>query len=144
MKISTYNPVDMSLISEDVTGISFSNAVRGGYSSPVVIKPGASDGETLSQIALFLEDEAGLAGSTFRSLKSSAAISGIGSGSSYLSDSFAEQNGISDFTNFSTISGDGQVFSASDPEYVWLDVRVGAADTIGSANVNYRFIFEYA
>jgi len=143
MKISTYNPVDMSLISDEATGVDFSSVVRGGYSSPVVIKPAATT-ETLTQLAFFLENDASLSGSVFRSLKNSAAISGIDTGSTALSDDLTEQNGVSDFTNYAVISGDGQALTASSPEYLWLDVKLGASDTIGTANINYRFIFEYS
>lgn len=143
MKISTYNPVDMSLVADDVTGVDFSSVVRGGYSSPVVVKPVATT-ETFTQLAFFLENDANLAGTTFRSFKDSAAIPGIGTGSAALSDELTEQNGISDFSNFASVSGDGQSLTASSPEFIWLDVKVGASDTVGSANINYRFIFEYS
>jgi hypothetical protein len=143
MKISTYNPVDMSLVADDVTGVDFSSVVRGGYSAPVVVKPVATT-ETFTQLAFFLENDADLTGTSFRSYKSATAIPGIGTGSEALSDDLTEQAGVSDFSNIGTISGDGQILSASNPEYIWLDVKIGAADTVGTANVNYRFIFEYS
>jgi len=144
MKISTYNPVDMSKTADDVTGINFGSVVRGGYSSPVVVKPAKTDETAISQLALFLEEDAGLAGTSFRSFKNATAIPGIGVGNAALSDDLSEQNGVSDFSNFSLISGDGLSLTAASPEFVWLDVKLGASDSVGTANVNYRFIFEYS
>jgi hypothetical protein len=144
MKISTYNPVNMGLILEDATGVDFGGVVRGGYSSPVVVKPSISTENAFTQLALFLEDNAGLTGTTFRSYKNGYAVSGIGRGSSYLSDELIEHSGVSDFSEISTISGDGQMMTASNPEYVWLDIKAGVSDTIGDSNINYRFVFEYS
>lgn len=143
MKISTYNPVDMTKTADDVTGVNFSSVVRGGYSSPVAIKPFATT-ETFSRLAFFLEDDASLSGTSFRSFKSATAIQGIGTGSSILSDTLVEHEGVSDFSNYATISGDGLALNASNPEYIWLDVNVGASDSVGAGTINYRFIFEYS
>jgi hypothetical protein len=144
MQVRTYNPISMDLVSEDATGVSFGNTVRGGYTSaPVVIKPVATTEGSFTRLALFMTDIGGLSATTFRSFKSATAIPGIGSGSAYLSNHFTRVT-VSDFTNYSTISGYGVALTAATPEYVWMDCRVGSADTVGSANVNYRFIFEYA
>ena len=144
MRIDRYNPTDMSLAASDVTGIDFGNTARGGYpTAPVVIKP-VSTIETFSKLFFFLEDDASLTGTTFRVLKSSVAIAGIGQGSAYLTGELSKLPGISDFTNYSTITGDGVVLSNDSPEYLWTDVKLGTADTVGSGTINYRFIFEYA
>jgi len=145
MKIGTYNPVDMSLVTDDATGISFGNTIRGGYSpSPVVIKPEATTEGSFTKLALFLEDNAGLSSTSFRYLKSAVAIEGIGSGSASLSNHFTEVAGVEDFSSYSNISGYGASLDASAPEFIWLDCKVGVNASVGSAAVNYRFIFEYA
>lgn len=145
MKINSYNPVTMAKIGDDITGISHGNVVRGGYTSaPVVIKPEAET-ETVTQMAFFLEDDGALSATTFRFLSSSTAIPGIGSGDSRLSGQFIEANGVSDFSNYATISGWGIPLTASSPEYMWLDLNVGATETIGSnSSINYRLVFEYS
>jgi hypothetical protein len=132
----------MSLIQDDATGVSFGSVVRGGYSPVLAIKTEATT-ETLTQVALFLEDDGGLSGADFRAFKSATAIPGIEAGDAALSDELVEQNGVSDFSNISLISGDGLVLDPEGPEYVWLDVKPGVSDTVGSSNLNYRLIFEY-
>ena len=145
MKISSYNPATMDLISDDITGIAFGNVVRGGYAStPVVIKPVATTEGSFTRLALFLEDNDSLTATSFRYLKSATAVAGIGSGSALLSNHFTKVAGISDFTNYSTLSGYGAAMTAATPEYVWLDCKIGTTDTVGSADINYRFVFEYA
>lgn len=144
MRIDRYDPTDMSLLASDVTGVDFGNVVRGGYtSSPIAIKPVATVESSVSQLFFFLEDNADLTGSTFRVLKSSVAIPGIGSGSALLTGELTEIPGVSDFTDYSTITGDGVVMTSADPEYLWTDVRIGASETVGAGTINYRFIFEY-
>lgn len=145
MKINSYNPVTMGKIGDDITGISFGNVVRGGYtSSPVVIKPEAET-ETVSQMAFFLEENGALSNTTFRHFSSSTAIPGVGQGDARLSGQFTEQNGVSDFSNYASISGNGIPLTANDPEYMWVDMLVGASETLGSnTSINYRLIFEYS
>jgi len=135
----------MDLISDEITGISFGNVVRGGYpSAPVVIKPVTTTEGSFTNLALFLEENDSLTSTSFRYLKSATAVTGIGSGSALLSNHFTKVAGISDFTNYSTLSGYGAALTAATPEYIWLDCRVGISDTVGSIGINYRFIFEYA
>ena len=144
MRIDRYNPTDMSLAASDITGVDFGATVRGGYPvAPVVIKP-VSTIEDFSKLFFFLEDDAGLTSTTFRVLKSSAAITGIGQGSAFLTGELNELPGIVDFSTYSEITGDGVILDNDLPEYIWTDVKLGTAETVGSGNINYRFIYEYA
>jgi hypothetical protein len=144
MIINTYNPTTMALEESDVTGIDFGDVLKTQHnSSPVVLKPVLEDGETLSQLAFYLESTNGLDRSTFGKYKSTEAVMGIPSGSDYLSDHFIVQEGISDFFDFEGTSDAGLTIDPSSPEYLWLDVQAGSAETGGDAQVNFRFVFEY-
>ncbi|MBD3261252.1 MAG: hypothetical protein GF334_06140 [Candidatus Altiarchaeales archaeon] len=146
MKVETYNPSNMQLISGDVSGVDFGTVVRGNHNgTAVVILPKAEGGETLSALALFLENNGGLNHSQFGKYKSSTATQGITPGSNYLSDYFVEARGVSDLTNLSALSDRGLVLTASSPEYIWMDVEVGNSESsLGEESVNFRFIFEYS
>ena len=144
MIINTYNPVDMSLSTEDVTGVDFGDVVKGQHNSqPVVLKPALEVGDDFSQLALYLEAINGLEHSQFGKYKNSEAVTGIVAGSDTLSAHFVAQPGVSDFYDFENTSDAGVVLDPSDPEYVWMDVQAGNGETSGSNQVNFRFIFEY-
>ena len=144
MKINRYDSVDMSLLEEDVTGANFGDVLRAQHNAyPIVIQPELELGEDFTQLALFLENKGGLDHSYFGKYKNSEALMDIAAGSDYLSDNFVVQEGVSDFIDFEDISGGGLVLDPINPEYVWMDVQVGSTETCGSAQVNYRFVFEY-
>lgn len=141
MKIARYNPSDMSLISEDVTGLSFGDVVLGNYCNNVVaIKP-VLESENLTSLGLYLEDRAGLDHTRFGLYKAATTQVGILPGDSRLNTSLMEAPGVSDYSQFS----DYRVsYNVSDPEYTWLDANVGLSENIfGISNLNFRFVFEY-
>jgi hypothetical protein len=144
LKISSYNPVDMTLLSADATGIDFGEVIIGQHNTEAVaIKP-VADGITFTALALFLESANGVDHSQFGKYKSSTAVLGITPGSDYLSDSFIPITGISDASLIGVYSDFGIVYDNTTPEYSWLDVEAGSAETaIGSSTVNFRFVFEY-
>lgn len=145
MKVSQYNPTDLQLVSNDITGADFGTVVQGKHcEEAIVIKPSATVEGSFTKLALFLEDNAGFNHSAFGKFKSSIAINGIEPGSDYLSDNFTEVTGVTDFSNYSQISGLGLELDAVNPEYVWLDTNVGSSETPNVGTVNYRFIFEYS
>lgn len=141
MKISQYNPVNMNLISDDVTGVDFGVAKLGDFCTNVIaIKP-VAETEILTAISLFLEDRANLDHTRFGLYKSATPINGIVPGDSRLDTYLVESPGVSDLVMF---SGNQTALNASDPEYVWLDAKAGSTeDTFGASTVNYRFVFEY-
>ena len=146
MQVNQYNPVTMTLLSSDITGVDFGNVVKGNHStSAITIKPVAEMGETITQLALFLEDNASMDNTQFGKFKNAAPTPGIGAGSDYLSDYFTEVEGISDVSQIGTYSDYGLVFTASNPEYAWIDAEVGLSETtLGAQAVNFRFVFEYS
>jgi len=144
MIINTYDPTNMSLIESDVTGVDFGDVLKSQHCiRPVVLKPVVDFGETLSQLAFYLESNNGLDHSQFGKYKNANAIEGIPAGGDYLSDHFVVQEGISDFLNFENTSDAGIVLNPENPEYIWMDVQAGSAETGGAAQVNFRFVFEY-
>ena len=144
MKIETYNPTNMQMVSSDVTGVDFGNVVRGNHNtSAVVIRP-VADGGTFDQLALFLENAGGLTHCQFGKYVNSAAVTGITPGDPQLSDYFVEAAGISDVSQIAGLSDNGIVLDAGAPEYIWVDVEAGVGETnLGAQSVNFRFVFEY-
>jgi hypothetical protein len=144
LKISSYNPSDMTLISADATGIDFGEVIIGQHNAEAVAILPVADGITFTALALFLENANGVDHSQFGKFKSSEAVQGILPGSDYLSDSFIPVTGISDASMIGVYSDFGIVYDSTTPEYSWLDVEAGSAeDAIGNSTVNFRFIFEY-
>lgn len=146
MRVDQYNPVNMTLLASDITGVDFGSVVKGNHnSSAIVIKPVAEGSETITQLALFLEDNAGMNNTQFGKFKNAAPTPGIAAGSAYLSDYFQEVEDISDVSQIPAYSDYGLVFNASSPEYAWIDAEVGDTETtLGQQAVNFRFIFEYS
>jgi hypothetical protein len=141
MKISQYNPVTMALMSDDITGINFGNIVLGrACQNTVVIKP-VAESEILTLLGMYLEDKANLDHTRFGVYKSNTPTVGIIPGDSRLNTFLIEAPGVSDYTQFS----DYRVsYNALDPEYTWLDARVGLNETtFGDSTINLRFVFEY-
>lgn len=141
MKISQYNPVDMSLITDDTSGVDFGVAKLGDFcTNAIAIKP-VAETEILTAISLFLEDRANLDHTRFGLFKSATPINGIVPGDTRLNTYLVESPGVSDLVMFS----DNQIsLNASSPEYIWLDAKAGITeDTFGASAINYRFVFEY-
>jgi hypothetical protein len=141
MKISSYNPSTMALISDDVTGINFGNLKLGDFcANTVVIKP-VADTENITLLGMYLEDRANLDHTRFGLYKSQTPVLGITPGDSRLDTYLMEAAGVSDYSQFS----DYRIsYDVSDPEYTWLDVKAGTNETtLGTAAVNFRFVFEY-
>jgi len=141
MRVETYNPDTMAVISSDVTSVDFGTVARGNHVSQVVALRPVTVPETFTQLALYLEDNAGLDHTAFTSFKSATPVLGILPGDSELSDPLYPAHGASDFVP----SDLGINFDPVAPEYVWLDAEVGTAETnLGDATINLRFVFEYA
>jgi hypothetical protein len=145
MRVESYNPATMVLITSDTTSVDFGTVARGRHNSQaVVVKPVAEGGETLSRLALFLENNADLGHCQFGKYKSSVATQGIVPGDDELSDYFTQSRGVSDFENYGVLSDHGLPMDPDTPEYVWLDVEVGTGEVnLGDSTVNFRFVFEY-
>lgn len=137
-RVEAYDPVDMSLLSSDITELDFGTIIRGGYcQQTAVIKPIVMG--DISALSLFLEDNGGFNNVLFGCVKASEAISGIYPGDPRISDYFIADPGVSDFTT----SDYGLSLNPVNPEYIWLDVNVGASSILGPGTANYRFVFEY-
>ncbi len=144
MRIESYDPSDMSLNSSSVTGVAFGNVVKGNHNTTAVAIRPAIDGDTFTQLALFLENDAGMDHTQIGKFLTSVATQGITPGSDYLSDHFTEVTGISDISQIAQYSDNGLVFNAATPEYAWMDADVGLTETtLGVSSVNFRFVFEY-
>lgn len=142
MKIGSYNPVNMTLIDDDITGVNFGSAVKGQYApNVVVLRPTLEMADTFDQLELFLEDNAGLDHTRFGNLKSAHALYNLHPSDARISDFFIGHPGVSDFI----YSDDGVILDPVTPEYIWMNALVGTAETVyGTSNVNFRFVFEYA
>lgn len=145
MKIEQYNPSTMATTATDITGVDFGNVVKGNYADDVIVVKPVAETETLTALALFLEDNAGLDHTRFGKYANSSGIPGIQPGDDRLSDAFVEVNGISDMTQAAVYSDNGLILNASSPEFTWIDAQVGQNETVyGSKQVNFRFVFEYS
>jgi hypothetical protein len=137
-RIESYDPLDMTMLSSDISDINFGGVIRGRYcSQAVVIKP-ILEGD-ITALALFLEDKNGFNHARFDYYASKDAIQGIVPGGPQMSDYFVENPGVSDFIT----SDYGVSLDPDDPGFVWLDVNMGLGSTIGAGTINYRFVFEY-
>lgn len=137
-RIESYDPIDGSLLSSDISSLDFGGIVRGRHCSQVaVIKP-ISEG-TVTELELFLENNGGFSNAQFGYLAQADLVTGITPGDARLSDHFTENSGVSDFTT----SDYGVMLDPNTPEYIWLDVQIGLGSAIGAGSVNYRFVFEY-
>jgi hypothetical protein len=144
LKISSYDPVDMSLLSADATGLDFGDVVRGQYCAKAVTVRPVADGVTFTSLALFLESADGLNHTQFGKFKSNTAITGVEPGSAYLSDFFIPVTGVSDVSTIGAYSDYGVVYNGATPEYTWMDAFVDTPETVfGDSTVNFRFVFEY-
>lgn len=141
MKVNRYNPVNMNLISEDVTSIDFGNVNKGTFcKEPIVVKL-VADEEIFTDLAFYLENRGGLNHTRFGLYKSSFPVTGILSNDSRINIFLREAPGVSDNIQYS----DRKVsLDINNPEYIWLNVFVGDTETnVGIQDINYRFVFEY-
>jgi len=144
MKISSYNPTTMDLLLSDTTTVDFGNSVRGTHAPNVVVIKPVAETETITTLAMFLEDNADLNHTSFERFSSSTAITGIEPGDPRFSNFFILAAGISDVSQIPEYSDYGLMLTPSDPEYVWMDALVGSNEsTYGASAINYRFLFEY-
>ena len=141
MRISRYNPVNMSLISGDITRIDFGSIRLGTFcNQTVVIKP-VAESENLTSIGLYMEDRGNLNHTRFGVYKSHTATQGIAPGDARLNSFFNEAPGVSDYNQY---TGYRITLDPNDPEYTWLDAKPGMNETtFGASTLNFRFVFEY-
>jgi len=145
MRVESYNPETMVMLESDTTSVDFGTVARGHHNSQTVsVRPVASGGETLSRLALFLEDNASLNNTQFGKFMSTTAIAGIEPGDDRLSDFFTPAPGVSDFENYGELSDYGLLMDPDSPEYAWMDAEAALSEVnLGDATVNFRFVFEY-
>lgn len=139
-RIDRYDPTTMGLAETGMTQVDFGGVIRGNHCSACIVAKPVVAG-TVTQLAMFLENAGAVSNTAFGYLKSQEQFCGIAAGGPQMSDHFTETNGVSDFSFLSN----GISMDPNSPEYVWLDVQVGASATpIGEdATINYRFVFEY-
>ena len=136
MKIQSYNPSDMSLLEDSITGIDFGTVYQGSHcEAAVVLRPVLTTESTLSEMKLFLQSKVPYTKSSFGRYKDASGILGITPGSVYLSDNFVQ------VTSPALSDTQGLLLEAND--YVWLDVQTGATETGTYTGVNYRLMFDY-
>lgn len=142
MKISRYNPVNMNLISGDISGIDFGSIRLGTFcNQTVVIKPVAEEGENLTSIGMYLEDRGNLNHTRFGVYTSHTATPGITPGNALLNRFLQEAPGVSDYNQY---TGYRITLDPNNPEYTWLDAKPGMNETtFGASSLNFRFVFEY-
>ena len=136
MKIQSYNPSDMSLLEDSITGIDFGTVYQGSHcEAAVVLRPVLTTESTLNEMKLFLQSKVPYTKSSFGKYKDASGILGIVPGSIYLSDNFTQ--------NVSPALSDSQGLVLEANDYVWLDVQTGDTETGTYTGVNYRLMFDY-
>ena len=136
MKLQRYNPVNMTLLEDSVTGINFGTVFQGNYCEAAqVVLPAVTTESSITEMKVFLQSKGPFTKSTFKSFHSATPIMGIVPGSAYLSDQFT-------VVSAPELTGAGGV-SLAHGEYLWLDVKTGALETGSYGGINYRFVFEY-
>jgi len=145
MRIESYNPETMVMLESDAASVDFGTVARGHHNSTAVsVRPVAGAGETLSRLALFLEDNADLNNTQFGKFKWPTPIAGIEPGDPRLSDYFIPAPGVSDFEDYGELSDYGVPMDPDTPEYVWMDAEAATSEmNLGDKTVNFRFVFEY-
>lgn len=141
MKVNRYNPLDMSLISEDVSTIDFGNINKGFFCKEPIVVRLVPDNEVLTELAFYLENRGGLNHTRFGLYKSSFPVTGIPVDDSRINTFLEEAPGVSDVVQYS----DRRIsLNVDNPEYIWLNAFVGYTETnVGAQGINYRFVFEY-
>jgi hypothetical protein len=136
MKLQRYNPVDMTLLEDFVTGINFGTVYQANYCEVAqVVLPVVTTESSLTEMKVFLQSSGPFTKSTFKSFHSPSPITGIVPGSAYLSDQFT-------VVGSPELTGLGGV-SLQEGEYLWLDVKTGPYEMGSYGGINYRFVFEY-
>lgn len=143
MYINEYNPDNMTLKSESISGVDFGVVLRGSHvEKPVVIKPIIQDNEPINRLELFLENNGGLVNTQFGVYKNRDSVTGIGAGSPYISDHLDVVTGVTGFDSRS--ANKGVSIDPINPEFIWLDAQIGFGETTGdNESINFRFVFEY-
>lgn len=139
MRIRAYSPQTGNLLSESITSINFGNIRQGRHSfTPVLIQPVKTAEDEFDDMILYLQNNGGYNQSQFGYRVASDLATGV---QSYVSGATGPV--VSNhFTLVSDATGPNGV-AVAPGDYVWLDVQVGLAETGGTSNVNYRFVFEY-
>ena len=136
MKIQSYNPSDMSLLEDSITGIDFGTVYQGNHCEvAIVLRPVLTTESSLNEMKLFLQSKVPYTKSSFGKYKDASGIQGIVPGSIYLSDNFVQ--------NVSPTLSDSQGLVLEANDYVWLDVQTGDTETGTYTGVNYRLMFDY-
>jgi hypothetical protein len=146
MKIRAYSPQTGNLLAEDITGINFGNVRQGMHGvMPVLIRPYA-DVESLSGLALFLQNAGGFSQTKYGYYTNSQFVAGVhsytatDSSEPAISDHLTETSDPSQFSDGVPLGVNAKGYG----DYVWLDVEAGAAETGSTSSINYRFLFEYS
>lgn len=136
MKIQKYNPIDMSLEEDSVVSLDFGTIYQGNHCETVqVVRPVTTTESSLSEMKLFLENNAPYTKSSFGVAASADPISGITPGSDFLSDHFSVVK--------NPALSDGGGVPLQDGEYVWLDIQLGDQEKGSYNGLKYRFVFDY-
>ena len=146
MKIRAYSPQTGNLLVDDASGINYGNVRQGLHGAlPVLIRPYA-DTETLSSLALYLQNNGGFSQSNYGYFVNSDFVPDVHSWTSddpaypAISDHFTEVSDPPQPSGGVNIGIDGAGYG----DYVWLDVQAGQTETGSTSSINYRFIFEYS
>ncbi|MBD3261253.1 MAG: hypothetical protein GF334_06145 [Candidatus Altiarchaeales archaeon] len=138
MKIGAYSPVNGNKLADDITGVNFGNVQQGKHSTlPVCIRP-VLEGESITGLELYLQNNGGFNYSEYGYYVNSSFISDLATGG-LLSDHFSVVSDPPQATGGVTVNLAGDY-----GDYIWLDVQAGSLETGGTSSINYRFIFEYA
>ena len=136
MKLQRYNPADMTLVEDSITGINFGTVYQGNYCEEVrVVRPVRTTESSLTEMKLFLQSVGPFSKSTFGAFHSASPVTGITPGSAYLS-------GILSTESNPSITGAGGL-TLQDGEYLWLDIKTGPYEAGSYGGINYKFVFDY-
>jgi len=136
MKIQRYNPSDMTLAEDSVTGMDFGTVYQGNYCEEVlVVRPVATTEAVLLEMKMFLQSKGPFRRSTFGAAHSTQPMTGVMPGTGIMT-------GVLEAVSNPALSDNGGL-ALVDGEYVWLDVKVGETEKGSYPGVNYRFVFDY-
>lgn len=139
MKFELYSNVSGDYLNS-VNSLSFGQVIQGHHCpQPILLRAHADIESSVSDLELYLESTGGWSNAEFGYYKNSSFISGVPSGSSFLSNHFTE---VPDATQGSS-GGVPIDWTGSYSDFIWLDIEI-PSDQTGNTEVTYRFIYNYS
>lgn len=139
MYLQTYDPVTGSVVSEQVSELSFGDVLQGRHcSDPVLIRTLPDTETSITNLSVFLENDGGWSSAEFGYYTNPSFVANVESGGSLMNNHFT----ISPDATSGSPGGVTIGVNDSTSDYLWLDIDVPPTQ-LGSAAIKYRFIFNY-